>query len=783
MTETTPTPEPTQVPTPPPAPTDDAAPPTDDAAPPGRSLSGAAAVLLAWLVQAGLDAIWIAALSLPAGGLRVRALHHLYAAGHAAALGLALGLVVLVASPLVRGRRWFGALGVMLLGGLFGLLVLPDDLEGLSERLVSPGRAEIAAQVLATGLGSGLLLVYAVGRAFARPRWRWLAVGAAVVAGIAHERVLDQGYPGLHFLMVAAATTLFASALAGGLRPASMPRRRRLRRGLLAVGLLALAALAVGSLTLRPPNAVRLEMFRLDGAVLAHELGRHDTGRPVTGKVQIPPALKPWFSPRTDAKSTPPTQPALLPAGSGVVLLVTIDSLRHDVFRDETNRARLPHLFGLRDAAVDFVKARSPGSGTRITLGTVFSGKYFSQLRWTGPQANRPRLEADKTKRFPELLRARGVRTVTLVSEAEALVNKVGILKGFAEEKIIPPPKGQTWPLSDAMVDAAIGTLRSHGTGPLFLYMHLMDAHVPYDAVTTKGDDDARWMAELTLVDTHVGRLMAYLDESGLAARTALIVTADHGEALGEHDTPTHNATLYEELVRVPLFIRTPGVKPRRVEHWVQLTDLGPTILDLLGAPTPGSHMGVTLLPYVRGQNPPYTRPLVSERRYGYAVVLPGDFKVIVDWKKGTQEIYDLKVDPRELNDLRDDLGVGADARLLLAGEVIDWLRRSTPGANGNQRTPGWLEEQARKKAKLTRAPGAGKTNAKPGAAPSKSAAPPTRHPTAGHFVLPPPGAPTAALGKVPPPPPPPPRPKAPETEPPPARPGIPVRPAVRRGP
>jgi hypothetical protein len=158
----------------------------------------------------------------------------------------------------------------------------------------------------------------------------------------------------------------------------------------------------------------------------------------------------------------------------------------------------------------------------------------------------------------------------------------------------------------------------------------------------------------------------------------------------------------------VSALIRTSGVKPRRVEHWVQLTDLGPTILDLLGAPTPGSHMGVTLLPYVRGQNPPYTRPLVSERRYGYAVVLPGDFKVIVDWKKGTQEIYDLKVDPRELNDLRDDLGVGADARLLLAGEVIDWLRRSTPGANGNQRTPGWLEEQARKKGEAGEGPGQG---------------------------------------------------------------------------
>jgi peptidoglycan/LPS O-acetylase OafA/YrhL len=155
--------------------------------------------------------------------------------------------------------------------------------------------------VLATGLGSALLLVYAVGRAFARPRWRWLAVGAAVVAGIAHERVLDQGYPGLHFLMVAAATTLSASALAGGLRPASAPRRRRLRRGLLAVGLLALAALAVGSLTLRPPNAVRLEMFRVDGAVLAHELGRHDTGRPVTARSR--------FRPRSNRGSRPGRTP------------------------------------------------------------------------------------------------------------------------------------------------------------------------------------------------------------------------------------------------------------------------------------------------------------------------------------------------------------------------------------------------------------------------------------------------------------------------------------------
>jgi hypothetical protein len=211
----------------------------------------------------------------------------------------------------------------------------------------------------------------------------------------------------------------------------------------------------------------------------------------------------------------------------------------------------------------------------------------------------------------------------------------------------------------------------------------------------------------------------------------------------------------------------------------VQLTDLGPTILDLFGAPTPGSHMGVSLLPYVRGQNPPYTRPLVSERRYGYAVVLPGDYKVIVDWKKGTQEIYDLKVDPHELNDLRDDLGAAADARLLLAGEVIDWMRRSSPGANGKQRTPGFVAEQARKKTK------AAPSKTKAPASPSGSKAPATRNPTAGMFTVPVPGAPTAAPASVPKVTPKPSggpgsAPPRPQTEPPPARPGIPVRPGVR---
>ena len=158
------------------------------------------------------------------------------------------------------------------------------------------------------------------------------------------------------------------------------------------------------------------------------------------------------------------------------------------------------------------------------------------------------------------------------------------------------------------------------------------------------------------MADAQLGELIGYLEASGRARRTVVIVSADHGEAFGEHGTTHHRLTLYEELVRVPLLIWGPRIAPRRIDTPVSLMDLGPTVLDLFRQPTPGAVMGQSLVPLFTGpsatKQAELTRPILAEGRLKKALYLDERLKVIVDDRFHTAELYDLDDDPGELNNL-----------------------------------------------------------------------------------------------------------------------------------
>src|SRR5688572_14957766 len=142
---------------------------------------------------------------------------------------------------------------------------------------------------------------------------------------------------------------------------------------------------------------------------------------------------------------------------------------------------------------------------------------------------------------------------------------------------------------------------------PFFLWVHLFDAHEPYQApaeFAQRFPGDA-YQAEVAFADSALAELLAALATLGRTEDTFVCVTADHGEGLGEHGEDTHALLLYDATVRVPLVLAGPGVAPRVVAAPVSLADVAATLVELAGIEDGGvfgSHAGRSLVPLLHGE-------------------------------------------------------------------------------------------------------------------------------------------------------------------------------------
>ncbi len=648
-------------------------------------LSGAH--LAGWLLVALVGAGRIVLLPMPVGGVRVRLLHHAFDAGHSLAMGLVSAAVAFawasgtVGSP-ARTRR-STVLGLATIAVLLSSVTLAEDFANFADRRgVSWARfpmAWAASLVVPAAWGLGALARGA--------RWRRAAaVALAALLASANHAVLRFGYPGIHLHLAWCAAILAGSALTAATWPSFAPRRAAVLRSRgVRWGAAALATgAALASLSFWPPPRVLNELFKTEGSALVPLLARARASviEPVGHGAVASRFLDPAYNRRRDdLPPTPPSAPSLAPPDPWIVLL-TLDAVRADLLSAPRHRARLPHLAALEDASVSFSVARSPESTTRNVLASVFASKYGSQLRWSKSRGQRG-LTRDPTPRLPEQLADAGFRTVLLTPYAE-IGNEARMLGKFQEEEILPSArKGQRFALADQVLDRALLRLEAAQGQRLFLFMHWMDAHDPYDSVTTEGSDLECYLREVESLDRELGRLLEAIDRMGAAERTLLIVTADHGEALGAHGIPHHSKSHYEVLVRVPLLVRAPRVPPRRVDVPVTLMDLGPTILDYVGLPTPGFAMGQSLVPFLRGASPALPRPIGAEQVKVKTLVL-GKYKVIDDRRKNTVEIYDLESDPDEARNLHGTLGGEDDA---MVETVRSFFRTHGLGADADAPT------------------------------------------------------------------------------------------------
>jgi arylsulfatase A-like enzyme len=313
-------------------------------------------------------------------------------------------------------------------------------------------------------------------------------------------------------------------------------------------------------------------------------------------------------------------------------LLLVVDSVRADVLGKSKHRRRLPVLSALSKNSAYFSEARAPGSSTAASMASLFTGRYISELYWSGPA----RLE-EPAPRLAEMLSEAGVQTVSLHGLRRISVAS-GIGRGFSSEVM---RKRRASQLVDEVIDI---TRKSKGS--LFLYAHFAEPHAPYAG---KGPPFQRYLREVRRVDKELGRLFDFLSTSGLQKNSVVIVTSDHGEAFGEHGMNFHARLVYEEVLRVPLLIHGPGIAARTIEQPVTLVDLGPTVLDLFELPTPGVFKGQSLAPLLAGGSRALDRPLASEASRGIqTLLLPSGLKVIHDVRGRTVEVYDLGRDPAE---------------------------------------------------------------------------------------------------------------------------------------
>jgi arylsulfatase A-like enzyme len=189
--------------------------------------------------------------------------------------------------------------------------------------------------------------------------------------------------------------------------------------------------------------------------------------------------------------------------------------------------------------------------------------------------------------------------------------------------------------------------------------------------VTLTGEALARWkyqrymrdyLATIQSVDDNIGRLLAFLDTSGLARNTIVIYTSDQGFFLGDHGL-FDKRFMYEESLRMPFLIRWPAAikAGTRSDAMALNVDFAPTFLDAAGVRAPATMQGRSLLPVLRGRTPADWRSSMYYRYYhdpgdhntrAHYGVRTATHKLIYFWKKDQWELFDLVKDPNEMHNL-----------------------------------------------------------------------------------------------------------------------------------
>lgn len=390
------------------------------------------------------------------------------------------------------------------------------------------------------------------------------------------------------------------------------------------------------------------------------------------------------------------------------LVLVSLDTLRADRLglygyaRDTS-----PRIDAFAREAFVFEHAQSAANATAGAHHAIFQSRPAS--RAIGRAGEAPTLAG--------LLHGAGWRTAGF-TDGGTMSRAMGFARGFQRFDDESRGLAESLPKALAWLDEV-----ADGRAPFYLFLHSFDVHLPYDppppyderfdgdyagpvtgaetlpllrgvrrifeqeglgAPLALGPADrarvsALYDGEIAKTDALLAKLLDRLDAPDLVGDTLVVLLSDHGEEFWEHGSVLHSHTLYQELLHVPLVVRVPAWRDRaaRIPAPVSMLDLLPTLLELLGVPTPSALDGRSLLPLLRDPgHAPEATPLLSEGypfgRNQQSVAL-GRLKLIRSLPTGRVELYDLEADPGEQQDL-------AGSRPELRDRLLALLDRELPG-------------------------------------------------------------------------------------------------------
>jgi arylsulfatase A-like enzyme/Tfp pilus assembly protein PilF len=368
------------------------------------------------------------------------------------------------------------------------------------------------------------------------------------------------------------------------------------------------------------------------------------------------------------------------------VLLVTLDTTRADRMGAYGDSSRATPVFDrLAREGILFERAIAPAPLTLPAHATIFTGV---DPPIHGVRDNGGYILGEAQITLAEVLRTAGWATAAFVG-AFVVDSKWGLDQGFDEYvdrfdltrtsdhgisiADISRPAGE-------VVDAALSWLGTHADRRFFAWVHLYDAHAPYEPPEPWRSEFASrpYVGEIAYADAQLGRLVAWLQERALLDRTVVVVLGDHGESLGEHGEGAHGLFIYDATVHVPFVIREPRQTfgGTRVPAIVRSQDLMPTVLALTGVEAPSAVRGRSLVPLMTGKAhdlelDAYSESLYALNHFGWAAprsLRAGRYKVI---DAPHPELYDLDSDPSETANLFLDRRALGD-RLLTQLRQID---------------------------------------------------------------------------------------------------------------